>query len=107
MLCYNEKFILLNKLQVRYVSIAQRNCRFMEEASDIDVYRYYSYSTCCVQCRKMAQLKTCGCVHHLVPNSRKLNLKYSYRVNKALKIFFSIRNAMYCKWFTMFKRQLQ
>ncbi|KAI4454863.1 amiloride-sensitive sodium channel-related [Holotrichia oblita] len=58
-----------NQPEVKYVNVAQRNCRFMEESEDIDVYRYYSYSTCCVQCRKMAQLKTCGCVHHLTPRT--------------------------------------
>ncbi|KAK9746739.1 Amiloride-sensitive sodium channel [Popillia japonica] len=71
-----------NQPEVKYVNVAQRNCRFMEENEGIDVYRYYSYSTCCVQCKetvaswkkmkasmKMAQLKTCGCVHHLTPRT--------------------------------------
>ncbi|CAG9815204.1 unnamed protein product [Phaedon cochleariae] len=57
-----------NQPEVKYVSVEQRKCRFPEE-SDLDVFRYYSYSACCVQCRKEAQFKKCGCVHHLLPNT--------------------------------------
>ncbi|KAJ8954260.1 hypothetical protein NQ318_005856 [Aromia moschata] len=57
-----------NQPEVQYVSINQRKCRFSHE-SDLDVYRHYSYSACCVQCRKDAQLKKCGCSHHLMPNT--------------------------------------
>ncbi|XP_072379246.1 sodium channel protein Nach [Diabrotica undecimpunctata] len=57
-----------NQPEVKYVSIDQRKCRFPDE-SDLDVSRYYSYSACCVQCRKKAQLEKCGCIHHLMPNT--------------------------------------
>lgn len=62
---YNEKEKLI---QVKDVSIAQRNCRYPDE-SNLDVYRYYSYSTCNVQCRKDAQMNTCNCTHHFMPNA--------------------------------------
>jgi amiloride-sensitive sodium channel len=55
-------------LQVKDVSVRQRKCRFSDE-SDLDVYPYYSYSSCCVQCRKDAQKRICGCAHHLMPNT--------------------------------------
>ncbi|KAG5878519.1 hypothetical protein JTB14_018903 [Gonioctena quinquepunctata] len=58
-----------NQPQVKDVSVEQRKCRFPEESMGIDVHRFYSYSSCCVQCRKEAQLQKCGCVHHLMPNT--------------------------------------
>lgn len=61
--------------QVKDVSIRQRKCRFSDE-SDLNVYRYYSYSACCVQCRKDAQLKICNCAHHLMPNTGNFNVFY-------------------------------
>lgn len=57
-----------NQDEVKSVSISQRNCKFMDE-NDLDVYLHYSYSACCVQCRKNAQLEKCQCVHHLMPNT--------------------------------------
>lgn len=69
-----HRYMVINEIdnqpEVKDVSIEQRNCRFMDE-SDLDVYSYYSYSACCVQCRKDAQLKICNCTHHLIPNSPK------------------------------------
>lgn len=69
-----RRFFVINEIEnqpeVKDVSIEQRNCRFMEE-SDLEVYSYYSYSACSVQCRKDAQLKICNCSHHLIPNSLK------------------------------------
>ncbi|GLV38485.1 pickpocket 13 [Carabus blaptoides fortunei] len=57
-----------NDEEVRDVEISQRNCRFMEE-NNLDVYHYYSYSACCVQCRKNEHIRFCNCTHHLMPNS--------------------------------------
>lgn len=58
-----------NEKGVRDVSVEQRNCRYGEEAKEahIDLYPYYSYSTCSVQCRADAQLRLCNCTHHLMP----------------------------------------
>lgn len=67
-----KRLMTINEIEnqegVEDVSIRQRNCRFMGE-SDLDVYPHYSYSACCVQCRKDAQLSKCDCAHHLMPNT--------------------------------------
>lgn len=76
-----------NQEEVRDVSIQQRNCRFMEE-SNLDVYPFYSYSACCVQCRKDAQLKTCKCAHHLMPNTGKYIYFLYYILNT--KVLYNI-----------------
>ncbi|XP_031330649.1 sodium channel protein Nach [Photinus pyralis] len=59
---------IVNQLEVRDVSVEQRNCRFPEE-SDLATYKYYSYSACNVECRKDAQLAKCNCTHHYMPNT--------------------------------------
>ncbi|XP_065167008.1 sodium channel protein Nach [Atheta coriaria] len=69
---YHRYFALTeieNQAEVRDVSIVQRNCRFMDE-SYLNVYKYYSYSACSVQCRRDAQLARCNCSHHLIPNTK-------------------------------------
>ncbi|CAH1114983.1 unnamed protein product [Psylliodes chrysocephalus] len=93
-----------NQPEVRDVSIDQRNCRFPEETY-LDVFPYYSYSACCVQCRKDAQFKKCGCVHHLMPNTpfeKQCDLKGIKCLNKyyneisILKASWSNRIGLVC-----------
>ncbi|XP_066153847.1 sodium channel protein Nach [Euwallacea fornicatus] len=57
-----------NQPEVRDLSIQQRKCRYPEE-NYLEVYPYYSYSACLLQCRKSAQLSKCACAHHLMPNT--------------------------------------
>nr|XP_022902813.1 sodium channel protein Nach-like isoform X1 [Onthophagus taurus] len=68
-----KRLIALNEIEnvkeVKNVDVSQRNCKFLDETDEIDVNLRYSYSVCCVQCRKSAQIKKCGCAHHLVPNT--------------------------------------
>ncbi|KAF5281881.1 hypothetical protein FQR65_LT14464 [Abscondita terminalis] len=59
---------IANQPEVRDVNVNQRQCRFAEE-SYLDVYKYYSYSACNVQCRKDAQIRMCNCTHHYMPNT--------------------------------------
>jgi acid-sensing ion channel, other len=47
----------------------QRKCRFLDEKYDLEVYPYYSYSACTVQCRKDNQIRMCNCTDHFMPNS--------------------------------------
>ncbi|XP_019773445.1 sodium channel protein Nach [Dendroctonus ponderosae] len=56
-----------NEPEVKSLNIHQRKCRFAEE-NYLDVINSYSYSACLMQCRKDAQLRKCGCAHHLMPN---------------------------------------
>ncbi|EFA08448.1 sodium channel protein Nach [Tribolium castaneum] len=93
-----------NQPEVKDVSIRQRKCRFSDE-SDLNVYRYYSYSACCVQCRKDAQLKICNCAHHLMPNTppkNKCNITGLYCLSKhynelsVLKPYWANRTGLVC-----------
>nr|XP_023025579.1 pickpocket protein 11-like [Leptinotarsa decemlineata] len=71
----------------------------------MDVHRYYSYSACCVQCRKEAQLQKCGCTHHLMPNTTSEQqceyeglqcLDEKYHQIAVLKASWSSRNGLVC-----------
>ncbi|KAK4878401.1 hypothetical protein RN001_010907 [Aquatica leii] len=95
---------IVNQPEVRDVSLAQRNCRFAEE-SYLDVYKYYSYSACNVQCRKEAQISMCNCTHHYMPNtsvSQQCNLLGIECLNKhyndlaVLKAHWTNRPGLVC-----------
>uniref|UniRef100_U5ETC3 Putative pickpocket 13 n=1 Tax=Corethrella appendiculata TaxID=1370023 RepID=U5ETC3_9DIPT len=58
-----------NDPETRETNVEQRNCRFDNENDGLEVYKYYSYSACSLQCRKNAQLKFCNCTNHLMPNT--------------------------------------
>ncbi|CAH1394798.1 unnamed protein product [Nezara viridula] len=60
-----------NDPALRDVSVEQRNCRFPHE-NILDVYDYYSYSTCVVNCRTKAQIEFCNCTHHFIPHQETL-----------------------------------
>lgn len=60
---------MTNDPSIRTVPIAQRKCRFYWESMHSGVeslFRYYSHSTCTVECSRFAQLKYCNCTHHLM-----------------------------------------
>lgn len=59
-----------NEPSIRQVPVDKRKCRFYwEPMSDgtESLFRYYSHSTCTVECSRFAQLKYCNCSHHLMP----------------------------------------
>ncbi|CAH1993032.1 unnamed protein product [Acanthoscelides obtectus] len=94
-----------NQPEVKDVNIRQRKCRFNDE-SDLDVYRYYSYSACTVQCRKDAQMNKCGCAHHLMPNTTFKNqckfnglrcLSANYNELSILKAKWANKTGLYCE----------
>lgn len=61
---------ILNEDDVQHTSVAHRRCQFNWEKianRTEQIFDYYSYSTCMVQCNFEIQLQTCGCVHHLMP----------------------------------------
>lgn len=64
------------------VPISVRSCRFYWELNilgDDALYDYYSYSTCTVECARLAQIKHCNCTHHLMPinkNGKYLKIIY-------------------------------
>ncbi|XP_066902904.1 sodium channel protein Nach [Halyomorpha halys] len=55
-----------NDAALSEVSVEQRNCRFPLE-NFLNLYDYYSYSTCVVNCRAKAQIDFCNCTHHFIP----------------------------------------
>ncbi|XP_077290852.1 sodium channel protein Nach-like [Arctopsyche grandis] len=59
-----------NDPNTRETTPIQRNCRFQDE-NNLEVYPYYSYSACTVQCRKDHQKKFCNCTDHFMPNTEE------------------------------------
>lgn len=63
---------MTNEPNIPTVPIEQRKCRFYWEPMNRGIeslFRYYSHSTCTVECSRFAQLKYCNCTHHLMPKS--------------------------------------
>ncbi|XP_050075198.1 sodium channel protein Nach-like [Anopheles maculipalpis] len=58
-----------NKDTVLELPIWRRNCRFPWEtvSDEYQLYRYYSFSTCSIECFWQTQLQFCNCTHHLMP----------------------------------------
>lgn len=71
------------------VAIENRKCRYVDE-NYLDVYEYYSYSACLVQCRKDAHFKTCNCTHHLMPNTGMNKNKNCVRLTLIVCYFANI-----------------
>lgn len=69
---YIKRFKLIeidNDANVKNVAIEKRGCRFPSEVPEtFQLHKYYSYSTCIVECHFEAHLKICNCSHHLMPN---------------------------------------
>ncbi|XP_018318427.1 sodium channel protein Nach [Agrilus planipennis] len=94
-----------NEKQVRFTSVEQRKCRFIDE-NYLDVYEYYSYSACTTQCRKDAQFQKCNCTHHLMPNTHNGKicdvdglhcLHDNYNDIAVLKAVWANRNGLVCE----------
>lgn len=73
---YKEIFIsvteMVNDQSVKDISINYRKCRFpweLNNLNDLHYYKYYSHSTCTVECSMNIQLRLCNCTHHLMPKS--------------------------------------
>lgn len=67
-----------NEPAVANIHRQRRRCRFpwegrADDDGDADgrFYRYYSPSTCSVECASRAQMRLCNCTHHLMPMPRK------------------------------------
>ncbi|XP_030761597.1 sodium channel protein Nach-like [Sitophilus oryzae] len=57
-----------NDENVKSLSIEKRECRFPWEVPDsLKVHKWYSYSTCMVQCHADNHIRLCNCTHHLMP----------------------------------------
>lgn len=78
------------------VAIENRKCRYVDE-NYLDVYEYYSYSACLVQCRKDAHFKTCNCTHHLMPNTGMNKNKNCVRLTLIVCYFANIISANFCR----------
>lgn len=63
-----KKLILIFK--VHDVDISQRQCRYPDE-NYLNIYEYYSYTACVVQCRAKEQIRLCNCTNHLTPKTSK------------------------------------
>ncbi|XP_065167397.1 sodium channel protein Nach-like [Atheta coriaria] len=59
---------IANDENVRSVNVEKRGCRFPDEIyPELKVHKFYSYSTCIVQCHADAHINLCNCTHHLMP----------------------------------------
>ncbi|KAB0804682.1 hypothetical protein PPYR_01652 [Photinus pyralis] len=59
---------IANDPGVQRIAIDKRGCRFpWEIPKDMRVHKYYSYSSCVVQCHANAHYNLCNCTHHLMP----------------------------------------
>lgn len=65
-----------NDIDARKIVPEKRKCRYINE-NILNVYPYYSYTACTVQCRKNAQMRLCNCTNFFMPNtseSEKCNI---------------------------------
>ncbi|KAF5298771.1 hypothetical protein FQR65_LT09640 [Abscondita terminalis] len=57
-----------NDERIKNIPIDKRGCRFpWENPNDLIVHKYYSYSSCVVQCHANAHQDLCNCTHHFMP----------------------------------------
>lgn len=64
---------MVNDHSVEDISIELRKCRFSWERSHQryrQLYKFYSHSTCAIECSREIQLRLCNCTHHLMPNGK-------------------------------------
>lgn len=58
---------IVNDPLVHQVPIKRRGCRFPEEKPDhYKLFKYYSYSTCVLECRAIKMLEHCNCINHII-----------------------------------------
>ncbi|XP_041979423.1 uncharacterized protein LOC121733272 [Aricia agestis] len=93
-----------NDAGARLIPPKKRKCRYTDE-NILQVYPYYSYTACTVQCRKDAQVRMCNCASYFMPNvpeEEKCNmsgmecLSKNYPMFSSLKASWSPRVGLYC-----------
>ncbi|XP_033610859.1 sodium channel protein Nach [Cryptotermes secundus] len=58
---------IVNDPLLQQVPIKRRGCRFPEEIPDhYKLFKYYSYSTCVLECRAIKMLEHCNCINHII-----------------------------------------
>ncbi|XP_037944013.1 pickpocket protein 28 [Teleopsis dalmanni] len=59
-----------NDATVYHLALDQRRCRFVNELTNwgqrLGIYKYYSFSTCVVECAVALQLEHCNCTSHFL-----------------------------------------
>ncbi|XP_052741500.1 sodium channel protein Nach [Bicyclus anynana] len=93
-----------NDADARFISPEKRKCRYIDE-NNLQVYPYYSYTACTVQCRKDAQMRLCNCSNFFMPNTpeeEKCNtsgvicMNYHADDITVLKASWSNQKGLYC-----------
>ncbi|XP_045448255.1 sodium channel protein Nach-like [Melitaea cinxia] len=93
-----------NDVDARKIVPEKRKCRYINE-NILNVYPYYSYTACTVQCRKNAQMRLCNCTNFFMPNtseSEKCNITGILCLNEyvqqlsVLKARWSSRPGLHC-----------
>ncbi|XP_047503898.1 pickpocket protein 28-like [Pieris napi] len=105
---YYRRLISIKDIQndagARLISPVKRKCRYTDE-NNIEVYPYYSYTACTVQCRKDAQLRLCNCTNFYMPNVEEhlkcnmtgvICLYNNLNTLSVLKARWSSRTGLYC-----------
>ncbi|CAH0551589.1 unnamed protein product [Brassicogethes aeneus] len=73
-----------NDENVKFLSVENRGCRFpWEKPPELIVHKYYSYSTCVVQCHADSHIKLCNCTHHLMPVLKTVNRLHAKGFDKS------------------------
>ncbi|XP_021920095.1 degenerin del-1-like isoform X2 [Zootermopsis nevadensis] len=58
---------IVNDPLVHKIPITRRECRFPEEKPDhYKLFKYYSYSTCVLECQVLKMLEHCKCINHIL-----------------------------------------
>ncbi|XP_069359551.1 uncharacterized protein [Maniola hyperantus] len=93
-----------NDADARLIAPEKRKCRYINE-NTLQVYPYYSYSACTVQCRKDAQMRLCNCSNFFMPNTpeeEKCNISGVICMNQhsdhitVLRASWSNHKGLYC-----------
>ncbi|PNF17411.1 hypothetical protein B7P43_G02974 [Cryptotermes secundus] len=67
---------IVNDPLLQQVPIKRRGCRFPEEIPDhYKLFKYYSYSTCVLECRAIKMLEHCNCINHIIHPGDLVKLK--------------------------------
>ncbi|XP_045483966.1 pickpocket protein 19-like [Pieris rapae] len=105
---YHRRLISIKDIQndagARFISPEKRKCRYTDE-NNLEVYPYYSYTACTVQCRKDVQLRLCNCTNFYMPKvdeHLKCNmtgvicLNNNFDTFSVLKARWSSRTGLFC-----------
>ncbi|KAJ0176653.1 hypothetical protein K1T71_007832 [Dendrolimus kikuchii] len=105
---FHRRFISIRNIEndagARMIAPDKRKCRYNDE-NFLQVYPYYSYTACTVECRKDAQLRLCNCTSHFMPNVAehlRCNISGIICLNKYVNVLsvlrapWSSRAGLYC-----------